>query len=133
MTETDRQALLDRAVIRCKDRTVSHTWLGVQDGDGNAPGIRLEVCHDKARKLLTATFYRFTRQQRDGYAVETHEIRFAGDGLPNSKRYAATPCARYSDKALATFDAAVRDHLVQDPDPCGRFVDEAASLAGVTA
>lgn len=133
MTETGRQALLDRAVIRCGDRTVSYTWLGVQDGDGNAPGIRLEVCHDKARKLLTATFYRFTRQQRDGYAMETYEIRFAGEGLPNSKRYAARECPRYSDKALATFDALVREMLVMDPDPCGRFVDEAASLAAVTA
>ena len=131
MTETDRQTLLDWAVIRCGDRTVSYTWLGVQDGDGNAPGIRLEVRHDKARKLLTATFYRFTRQQRDGYAMETHEIRFAGDGLPNSKRYAARECPRYSDKALATFDALVREMLVMDPDPCERFVAEAALIVGV--
>lgn len=132
MTETDRQALLDRAVIRCGDRTVAYTWLGVQDGDGNAPGIRLEVCHDKRAKLLTATFYRFTRQQRDGYAVETHYMVFLGSDT-NSKRYAARECPRYSDKALATFDALVRTMLVMDPDPCERFVDEAASLAGVTA
>lgn len=132
MTETDRQALLDRAVIRCKDRTVSYTWLGVQDGDGNAPGVRLEVRHDKRAKLLTATFYRFTRQQRDGYAMETHEIVFLGSNT-NSKRYGSAPCARYSDKALAKFVAQVVEQLVADPDPCGRFMDEAASLAGVTA
>jgi len=133
MTEQDRRTLLEWAVIRCKDRSISYTWLGEQDRDGNAPGVRLEVCHDKRAKQLTATFYRFTRQQRDGYAMETHEIRFAGDGLPNSKRYATRECPRYSDKGLATFDALVREMLVMDPDPCGRFVDEAASFAGVTA
>lgn len=132
MTEENRQALLDRAVIRCGDRTVSYTWLGVQDGDGNAPGVRLSITHDKARKQLTATFYRFTRQQRDGYAMETHEIVFYGS-LSNSKQYAATACARYSDKALATFAGQVVALLVQDPDPCARFVDEAAELVGVTA
>lgn len=125
--------LLERATRTAKERTISYTWLGVQDGNGNAPGVRLSITHDKTRKQLTATFYRFTRQQRDGYAMETYEIVFAGDGLPNSKRYAATACARYSDKALATFAGQVVEMLTADPDPCARFVDEAATFVGVTA
>lgn len=126
------ETLLERATRTEKDRTISYTWLGVQDGDGNAPAVRLSITHDKTRKQLTATFYRFTRQQRDGSAMETHVIIFDGL-LSNSKQYAATACARYSDKALAAFDALVREMLVIDPEPCARFVDEAATLVGVTA
>lgn len=126
------KTLLDKAIVRPGDRKVTYTWLGVQDGDGNAPGVRLEVRHDKARKQLTATFYRFTRQQRDGYAMEVHEMGFVGS-TANSRQYAAVPCARYSDKALSAFVAQVVNALSVDPGWCGEFVNEAATLVGVTA
>jgi hypothetical protein len=126
------QELLDKATRREGDREITYTWLGVQDGDGNAPGVRLAFTHDKRRKAFTATFYRFTRQQRDGYAMETHEMVFLGSDS-NSRQYAATPCARYSDKALTGFVAAVLALLVDDAHGCQRFMDEAATLVGVTA
>jgi len=131
MNATVMQALFDRAVIRCQDRTISYTWLGEQNPDGESQGIRLSITHNKTRKQLTATFYRFVREQRAGYAMERHEMWIGGSGESNSRQYAATACPRYSDKALATFDSTVREMLVQDPHPCERFVGLAGVLTGI--
>jgi len=120
------KALLERAAITTGDRRVSYSWIGQLDALGKSQGVRLTFDHNKSAKRYEATFYRYERQQRDGFAMEMHVVDFGAGS--SSRRVASQACARFSASSFASFQAATIDLLTSDPDDAFRFIAEAASL-----
>lgn len=129
--------LLERATRTERDRNISYSWVGPTNSDGDAPAIRLTFCHEKNTKRYSAEFWRYTHEQRDGYAMERFTINYGRQGLEDFRRVGWQDCGRYSDKGLQVFHDQMIALLSDPVELAARggtdWMTEVRNLVGVTA
>ena len=111
-------ATLAEATRRVKNREVSYTWRSNRqdiqlptevEGDLVGALVRLTIRHDADAKAFTSTIRFMNWNDRSGYVCESFTI-FDKVNYPASNIITKS-VARYSDKALAEFEADVLAQL----------------------
>ncbi len=100
------------------DRKVSHDWYGPETESTRHAGetarrvVRVSVTHNKDRKRYEATVSTYTRENHNGYVIESHKFSMRNDdtgdlhvtvGTEPVTRYGARTFDEFAYGALVTF------------------------------